>query len=103
MGWAGWLGQFGVALPRDANLFRFNDYSIVLQAAMEGQGVAQGWRHIVEPLIAQGLLVRPIAQSVTTDQPMYIVAPGGRELRPDVLNLKDWLVAEAQAASRQGD
>jgi hypothetical protein len=34
---------------------------------------------------------------------MYIVAPGGRELRADVLNLKDWLVAEAQAASRQGD
>lgn len=95
IGWAGWLANFGVTLPRDANLFRFNDYSIVLQAAMEGQGVAQGWRHIVEPLIAQGLLVRPIPESVTTDQPMYIVAPSGRELRGDVLNLKDWLVGEA--------
>ena len=104
IGWAGWLANFGVALPRDANLFRFNDYSIVLQAAMEGQGVAQGWRHIVEPLIAQGLLVRPIPESVTTDQPMYIVAPGGRELRGDVKNLKDWLVGEAGAlAARPGD
>lgn len=99
MNWTEWLARFGVKLPRDANVFRFNDYSIVLQAAIEGQGVAQGWRHIVEPLIAQGLLVRPIVQSVTTEQPMYIVAPAGRELRPDVRYLKDWLVAEAQTLS----
>jgi DNA-binding transcriptional LysR family regulator len=98
MDWAQWLAQFGVKLPRGADVFRFNDYSIVLQAAIEGQGIAQGWRHIVEPLIDQGLLVRPIANSVTTDQPMYIVAPGNRALRSDVLHLKDWLVAEASSA-----
>jgi DNA-binding transcriptional LysR family regulator len=39
-----------VALERRTHLFRFNDYSVVLQAAIEGQGVAMGWRHLVEPL-----------------------------------------------------
>jgi hypothetical protein len=45
--------------------------------------------------MAQGLLVRPLQHSVTTDQPLYITAPRGKVLRSDVAHLKDWLVAEA--------
>jgi DNA-binding transcriptional LysR family regulator len=93
--WTHWLKTFGVTLKRENAMFRFNDYSIVLQAAMEGQGIAQGWKHLVEPLIAQGLLVRPLKESVTTDQPFFVVAPKATELRSDVLNLKNWLIAEA--------
>jgi len=96
IGWADWLKSFGVVLKRGNAMFRFNDYSIVLQAAIEGQGVAQGWKHLVDPLIAQGLLAKPLSESVTTDQPFYVVAPKNTELRSDVLNLKNWLIAEAQ-------
>lgn len=92
--WAAWLRHFGVVKKSSQKMFRFNDYSIVLQAAIEGQGVAQGWRHIVEPLIQQGLLVRPLPLSVTTDQPFYIIAPKDRELRSDVEHLKKWLISE---------
>ena len=93
--WSLWLAHFGVSAARAAKSLTFNDYSIVLQAALEGQGLALGWRHIVEPLIAQGRLVRPIAQTVTTDQPMYIVASRAGRARHDVMALKDWLVHEA--------
>ena len=96
IGWTDWLKSFGVALKRENAMFRFNDYSIVLQAAIEGQGVALGWKHLVDPLIAQGLLVRPLSQIVTTDQPIYVIAPKNTELRSDVLNLKNWLIAEAK-------
>lgn len=96
LGWSQWLARFGVALGRGAKLFRFNDYSIVLQAALEGQGVALGWRHLVAPLLEQGLLVRPVPQSVTTDQPIYIVASRAGQLREDAVALRDWLVAEAR-------
>ena len=96
IGWADWLKSFGVVLKRGNAMFRFNDYSIVLQAAIEGQGVAQGWKHLVDPLIAQGLLAKPLSESVTTDQPFYVVAPKNTELRSDVLNLKNWLIAEAK-------
>jgi DNA-binding transcriptional LysR family regulator len=94
--WTDWLKSFGVTLKRENAMFRFNDYSIVLQAAIEGQGVAQGWKHLVDPLIAQGLLARPLSQSVTTDQPFYVIAPKNTELRSDVLNLKNWLIAEVK-------
>jgi len=99
MGWKEWFSKFNVTLPRQPQMLRFNDYSIVLQAALEGQGVAQGWRHIVQPLIAQGLLVRPLQEIVVTDQPLYITAPRGKVLRTDVAHLKDWLVAEAAATA----
>jgi len=99
--WAGWLRHFGVDMNHSQKMFRFNDYSIVLQAAIEGQGVAQGWRHIVEPLIQQGLLVRPLTQSVTTDQPFYIIAPKEWELRSDVEYLKNWLASEAGGSSNR--
>ncbi len=97
--WQGWLARFGVKLGRGNKVFRFNDYSIVLQAAIEGQGVALGWRHLVAPLIAQGLLVRPFEQSVTTDQPIQIVASGKGSLRGDVVYLRDWLIGEAKAST----
>ncbi len=96
LGWSGWLARFGVALGRNKKLFRFNDYSVVLQAAIEGQGVALGWRHLVAPLLEQGLLVRPIPQSVTTDQPIYIVASRSGQLRDDAVFLRDWLMAQAK-------
>ena len=96
LGWTGWLARFGVAMDRNTKLFRFNDYSVVLQAAIEGQGVAMGWRHLVAPLIAQGQLVRPLPQGVTTDQPIYIVASRRGKLRPEAANLRDWVVAEAK-------
>jgi LysR family transcriptional regulator, glycine cleavage system transcriptional activator len=96
LGWSGWLARFGVSLGRNTRLFRFNDYSVVLQAAIEGQGVAMGWRHLVDPLIAQGLLVRPVSQSVTTDQPIYLVASRRTKLRPEAVSLRDWLIAEAR-------
>lgn len=95
--WPAWLARFGATLQRNARLFRFNDYSVVIQAAIEGQGVALGWRHLVAPLLEQGLLVRALPQSVTTDQPIYIVASRLAQLGSDAAHLRDWLVAEAQA------
>ncbi len=97
LGWSGWLARFGVALGRNTRLFRFNDYSVVLQAAIEGQGVAMGWRHLVDPLLQQGLLVRPVPHSVTTDQPIYLVASRRSKLRPEAVHLRDWLMAEARS------
>ena len=69
-------------------------------SAIEGQGVALGWRHLVEPLIGQRLLVRPVPQAVTTDQPIYLVASRRGKLRAEAVYLRDWLVEEAGMAAR---
>jgi LysR family transcriptional regulator, glycine cleavage system transcriptional activator len=95
--WTGWLARLGVKPARGGRQFGFNDYGVVLQAALEGQGVALGWRHIVAPLVAEGRLVRPVAESVTTDNPIYLIASRSGHLRPAAVKLRDWLLAEARA------
>jgi DNA-binding transcriptional LysR family regulator len=57
-GWSDWVDACGLALPVDGPQLRFNNYSLVLQAAIAGQGVALGWSPLVEPLLAAGQLVR---------------------------------------------
>jgi len=72
----------------------YNDYSIVVQAAMEGQGVALGWSHIVSPLIEQGKLVAIGGQAISTEQPFYIISPEQRQLSQEAQALRDWLLLE---------
>lgn len=95
MNWASWLAHFGVAAPRQARGPSFNDYSIVIQAALEGQGVALGWGHIIASLLAQGRLVQPLPQCWKTDNPFYIAAPMHRPLSEAAVSLRDWLIEEA--------
>ncbi|TFH85179.1 LysR family transcriptional regulator [Billgrantia azerbaijanica] len=93
--WVDWLANFGISLPRCTRQFRFTDYSIVLHAALEGQGVALGWRHIVSSLLEQGRLVRPLAEHVLTDHPIYLITSRTRHMRPSVAILRDWLLEES--------
>jgi len=55
--WSEWLEAAGFSRPIRGPQLRFNNYTLVLQAAIAGQGVALGWRPLVEPLLAAGQLV----------------------------------------------
>jgi DNA-binding transcriptional LysR family regulator len=72
----------------------FNDYSIVLQAALEGQGVALGWKHLVKPLVDEGKLVIPVDMEIKTDQPFYILTPKDKVQNKAVSILREWLLME---------
>lgn len=62
--WSVWLAlqrvDLGARPPELRPLFAANDYALLVQLAVQGQGVALGWRHLVEPLLADGRLVRPL-------------------------------------------
>ena len=72
----------------------FNDYSIVLQAAIEGQGMALGWKHLVQPLIDDGRLIAPLQLELKTDHPFYILTPKDKIQNKAVSALRNWLLAE---------
>ena len=55
--WNDWLKAVGLSLPPRGPQLRFNNYTLALQAAIAGQGVALGWSPLVEPLVAAGQLV----------------------------------------------
>ena len=99
--WYRWFEE--MCCPVDARLpgARSNDYSLIVHAALEGQGVAIGWRHIVRPLLAEGRLVRVGSASVVTDSPFRLLARSPR-LSAEVAALRDWLVAESDRTDTAG-
>ncbi|MCB1639372.1 MAG: LysR family transcriptional regulator [Thiothrix sp.] len=77
----------------------YNDYSIVVQAAMEGQGVALGWLHIVRPLLESGKLVAPLPERIATNHDFYVVAREGQPMRVECRALLDWLLEEMSSTA----
>ncbi len=94
--WRQWYSYFGMPFLDDQAATRTNDYSIVLHATQESQGIALGWHHIVAPLIQAGKLVKVGKEQIKTNQPFYIIAPAHRELSEQAELIKNWLIEEAQ-------
>lgn len=91
--WNRWLAAHGVDDPstRTSNqAYRSNDYSLVLQAAIAGDGIALGWLHIVGDLIDSGRLVA-IGRPVETDTPFMILRRTTSSQRDSVDDLQQWL------------
>lgn len=79
---------------------RFDNYTLLIQAAIAGQGVAIGWRHLVDNLLEQNWLCRPITDTVISRFGYYVVQPQRKRRGQLVERFVDWLVAE-QASSAQ--
>lgn len=90
--WWRWFTDHDVPAPTTLPGYRSNDYSLVLQAALDAQGIALGWRHIVGDLIDQGRLVG-LAPPIETDRPFLILHRAAAEHRPDIITLRDWLIS----------
>jgi putative choline sulfate-utilization transcription factor len=96
--WLDWGSYLAVVAPRpteDATPgdLRFNTYSMVVQAAMGGQGLALGWLGLIDPLLETGLLVvagRMVDVADRGHRPIGESEEGGV-----VTQLGTWLQAEA--------
>lgn len=98
--WSGVFRELGInSVPAPGQL-RFDNYTLLIQAAIGGQGVAIGWRHLVDNLLAQGLLCRPIAETVISRLGYYVVLPQRKRRGVLIKQFVDWLMAE-QASSAQ--
>ncbi len=68
---------------------------LVVQAVIEDQGIALGWRHLTERLIDAGLLARVTDHALRTGKGFYVVWPKARELSDSMKRVRDWLIDRA--------
>ena len=97
--WFDWSGLFralGIAETPSPGSLRFDNYTLLIQAAIAGQGVAIGWRHLVDELLAQGLLVRPDQRMASSRFGYYVVLPERKRRARLVQHFVDWLQDELQ-------
>lgn len=71
----------------------FSDYSVALQAAQNGEGIALGWVSVASRALCEGLLVRANAHEIRTGRWHSLIAPRNRPLQPVVPDICDWLIS----------
>lgn len=59
--------------------------------------MALGWHHLVEPLVAQGLLARPVEEELVLKDTFHFLAFNeDKDHDSSCCRLRDWLLAEFQ-------
>ena len=71
---------------------RFDDSAMMLQAAIEGQGIAIGRSALAANDLAAGRLVRPFDLTLPWRMDYYIVCPKGNETIPKIAAFRQWLL-----------
>ena len=95
MDWSMWLLAAGVEGVDPRRGPSFNDSSMVLQAAVDGQGVALGRSALALDDLAAGRLVRPFEFSLPAEYAYYILCPERTANRPSIKTFRQWLLAQS--------
>jgi len=91
--WEAWTRAADLDLAT-ARRSLLHDYNIVLQAALDGQGVAMGRRRLIADRLAAGTLVQPLDLTVNAGIAWWLVLPKRKPARAAAAFI-DWLVEEA--------
>lgn len=93
--WSAWLTAAGVLDKDGIPGLNLIPSELVIQAAIDGQGVALGRSFLVESALADGRLVKPFELTIPVDYAYYVVCPEATADRPKVTAFRDWIIAEA--------
>lgn len=93
--WPAWLRANGLDLRVGEPGTRFTQSSLVLDAAMAGQGVGLGKLRLIEADLATGRLVSPFGTPQPVEFSYYFAATPLKARLARVALFRDWLMAEA--------
>lgn len=102
-GWHERFATFAAHGRHVAGMLSFNDYAIVVQAALLGQGVALGWLNVVSHWLLEGALLPAEEELIVTNRRCCLVWPENRPLRPVAADVRDWIIEETRADVRAVD
>jgi LysR family transcriptional regulator, glycine cleavage system transcriptional activator len=95
--WTMWLAARGVKGVDGARGPRFNQSSLVIEAAVGGRGVALAKRALAQADLDAGRLVAPFQIATAVDFAYYLVHPKTKGRLPQVRAFITWITAEAAA------
>ncbi|PSJ20670.1 LysR family transcriptional regulator [Halomonas sp. ND22Bw] len=94
--WLDWPGYFarmgGRVQPAPSELI-FNNYPLLVQAAIAGQGVALGWRGLVDDLIERGMLTGLDGLSLSTSNGYGMIDVHPEDRRDAKRAFMAWILA----------
>jgi LysR family glycine cleavage system transcriptional activator len=101
--WRMWMLAAGIREFDDTRGLHFSQTALVVQAAIEGQGVALGESALVAADLASGRLVKPfeLALKAPPQFAYYVISPLETADTPMVKAFRDWIIAEASEIPEQ--
>jgi DNA-binding transcriptional LysR family regulator len=91
--WSQWFAHHGIVQMGNNSGLRLNDYALVLQAAVSGEGFAFGWDHVVRNLIERQTLVGRKEWSWHTGNGVYLVWSDRQALSAPAKQVRDWMIS----------
>lgn len=94
IGWKEWFQRLGYSVPVPRRRININSYSMLIQSALAGQGIALAWSSLLGNHLQTGELVRPTQTTLRTDAQFCLLEPQGRGPNRQSVNLfRQWLMA----------
>ena len=90
--WADWLKLAGLQEINANKGTIIDDTNVLIQAAVDGQGVALGSSTFVQDLLDSGRLIKPFDITLVNEFAYYVVCPEAHLKNPSVQAFKDWLL-----------
>lgn len=100
LSWQDWFAHHGVHRDAQRDDLTFDSYQLVLQAALQGQGVALGWAPLIDDLVTEGRLAVMDGWALESDRGYHLVIPQNRVLLPAVKQFCTWLLDECGEGAR---
>ncbi len=95
--WELWFHALGLRNFEPAGKLHFSHYDQLIQAAMDGHGVALGRHPLLRQLLREGKLVAPFKNKVASSRAYYVVESPAAKSRKQVREFADWLVDATHA------
>ncbi|MEM8950299.1 MAG: LysR substrate-binding domain-containing protein [Pseudomonadota bacterium] len=92
--WDDWLAKLGQEIRIEDRGAVYDSYPMMMQAVLEGHGVALGWRRTVDHHLKAGTLIRPFREHLSLPDGLTIYQPANQRMRNGVSVLLNWLKAE---------
>lgn len=81
--------------------FKSNDYRLLVALAEAGEGTLLGWHHLVHRQVAEGKLVRPVADTIVFhDRHHYLATHKNAKNRPEYQIFRQWILEEVDAMTK---
>jgi LysR family glycine cleavage system transcriptional activator len=92
--WRAWFEGAGLDWPEPRSGLFFNDSALVLQAAIDGRGIALSRRSLCQQDLDAGRLIQLFPQSLPNARAYWFVTPEGVQGSPLAERFRAWIFAE---------
>lgn len=93
-GWLDWFAAMDVPIVEPLPCSVFEDASVLLRGASQGQGAVIGWLPLIDQDLTEGRVIRLFNETIAATHSYFIELGGISSAKREVQQMLDWLMSE---------